>query len=365
MLILRGNTDVLKVITGSAGDIRPFADVMFADAGTPPVVQPLPDFQALTAITGAATNTLIDASAIGAGKVYNVKTLSLYNASASVTNAITVEVTDGTNTTILWAGTLLPLESVIRDESGNWTALTSGGIPKLSNFVGPVDIQTFSVNGTWTKPTSFTPKAVFVKVWGAGGGGGAGASLATAVVAKGGAGGGAGAFARDTFLATDLGATVAVTVGTGGTAGSPGAAGALGGDGGIGGNSSFGTTLVACGGGGGRGGAVSAVASGGGGGGGTGTAGTTGSTTVGLGGSPLTQVNTTITGVAAGQGSAGTVTVVTTHCAEYGGGGGGGSTSTPTSSVGGSSIFGGGGGGTGGHHNATPAIVAWCCWWGI
>jgi len=50
--------------------------------------------------------------------------------------------------------------------------------PQKSNSQGgPVDVQVFSATGagTWTKPTTFTPKVVEVVMWGGGGGGGRGA----------------------------------------------------------------------------------------------------------------------------------------------------------------------------------------------
>ena len=228
MFILRATADVIRVITGSAVTaITCHVSAMEADNGTPPVVQDI--IRVNTAnITTATTTTIIDCTT--ANRRRNVKNISIANTDASLSCLITVQHFDGTTARNLWQGTLLAGEAVEADEAGDWTAFTSGGIPKLSNFVGPVDVQTFTGNGTWTKPTSFTPKAVYVKLWGAGGGGGAGASLATAVVAKGGAGGGAGCFVREQYLATDLGATVSVTVGTGGPAGAAGVAGAAGGE---------------------------------------------------------------------------------------------------------------------------------------
>ena len=233
------------------------------------------------------------------------------------------------------------------DANGRVTAAANGSAGGSTS-----DIQVFSANGTWTKPTAFTPSLVLVKLWGAGGGGGAGASLATATIAKGGGGGGGGSAVWQTISASDLPATVAVTVGTAGAAGLRGAAGAAGGDGGAGGNTTFGAFLTAYGGGGGRGGAISGAATGGGGGAGTLGAGSVGTTSGGSGGAPSFSGNAWGSqGPSGGAGLPG-------FAGEYGGGGGGGSDAAVTLvGGGGGSIYGGAGGGCGGSHNATPAVV--------
>ena len=222
----------LSIVTGSAGTVEVMCSYVDFASGTV-----TPGSAANVSISTATTTSIV---AGVASTVRNIKALCIRNDHASTANDIEVRITDGTTPVTVWRGTLLAQEQVIFTDQG-WTVFTSGGIPKNASSTGQVDIQTFTANGTWTKPTSFTPKVVFVKMWGAGGGGGAGASLATAVVAKGGAGGGGGAFVRETYLASDLPATVSVTVGTGGSAGVPGAAGAAGGAGGIGGTTSFGT----------------------------------------------------------------------------------------------------------------------------
>ena len=310
MLILRGTTDSVQVITGSAADIEVMVSAMDASDAAPPVIQAVPNLGPLASITTATTTTIV--AAPGSSLVRNVKQLSLVNNHASASTTCIIQVTDGTNTVNLWNGVLLAGESVVLDESGVWTPYTSGGVPKVASFVGPADVQVFTAHGTWTKPTAFTPKVVIVELIGAGGGGGGGGSLATAVVCKGGGGGGGGAWRRGVFAASDLGSTVSVTIGTGGTAGASGSAGAAGGDGGVGGNTTFGTHLTGYGGGGGRGGAISAAATGGGGGAASNTGGsggasgqaTNGSSTSGA--SSSTASNTATSGsVQGGSGGAG------------------------------------------------------------
>lgn len=201
------------------------------------------------------------------------------------------------------------------------------------------DIQTFTANGTWTKPGG--AKSVLVTV--IGGGGGGGGPDHTAVV-TGGSGGGGGANVSQVFLASNLASTVTVTVGTGGAGGSLGA-------GGVGGNSSFGSHLIAYGGGAGSrdntGGAVS-------GGGGGGSASVGGAGTVGAGstgGSPTVAGTANANGISTG--GAGSAVVANGKPAEYGGGGGAGSGGDNVGFTGGDSIYGGGGGGGGGSANTS------------
>ena len=219
MLLLTSINDKLQIITGSAGDVRCHFSYVDNNAGTI-----TPDRKNTSISTSTTTDVVL---APTASTQRNIKSGIIYNAHATVANLVTVQHTDGTTIVVLEKVTLQPGEFIEFEENGGWTYENSSGIPFAAGLGGPVDVQTFAYpGGTWTKPTTFTSKVVFVKLWGAGGGGGAGASLATAVIAKGGAGGGGGAFIRETYLASDLPSTVTVTVGQGGAAGAPGAAGA-------------------------------------------------------------------------------------------------------------------------------------------
>ncbi len=98
-----------------------------------------------------------------------------------------------------------------------------------------IDVQVFTADGTWNKPTGTNS----VEVWVIGGGGGGGGNVATGADACGlGGGGGGGSFDH---ILSGLGSTETVTVGDGGTAPS-GLAGTAGG------TSSFGSHLQATGG---------------------------------------------------------------------------------------------------------------------
>lgn len=140
-----------------------------------------------------------------------------------------------------------------------------------------VNIQEFTVSGTWTKPMG--AKRVLVQIVAAGGGGGGGARVASGTACSGGAGGGSGAYVQKWFNGFDLPSSCTVTIGAAGTAGAGATVnGTAGGNGAAGGESWFNSTvtIIVKGGGGGAGGQI-AGASGGGGGGGINVAGTNGS----------------------------------------------------------------------------------------
>lgn len=182
------------------------------------------------------------------------------------------------------------------------------------------DIQTFTANSTWTKPSG--AKSVLVQAWGAGGAGGAGNGGGTGT---GGGGGGGGAYIERTFNASDLSATEAIVVGAGGTGGS--------GNGPTGANSTFGTTkVIAYAGGGG------AADGAGGGGGGIASIGVTTTTSAGGNGGDTA-------GGAGGAGAVGGASL-------FGGGGGG--ASGNTGFAGGLTVYGGGGGGGGATNTGAP-----------
>ena len=114
----------------------------------------------------------------------------------------------------------------------------------------PTDVQTFTANGTWTKPFGVT--VVYVFACGSGGGGGGGQGAAAGASRTGGGGGGGGFCRSSMFSALSLAATVAIVAPAGGAGGTGGTA-AAGADGGGGDFSQSGTLLFAFGGGGGAG----------------------------------------------------------------------------------------------------------------
>jgi len=194
------------------------------------------------------------------------------------------------------------------------------------------DVQIFTIDGTWNKPSSSIGKtACQVQMWGAGGGGGSGRLGAVNTDRRGGAGGGGGNFISQTFLLTDLDATVAITVAAAGVGGAAQATDDTNGNAGGNpvGSTTFGTFLSVFNGGGGEGGDGSAQPRGGGG------ASSAADANLGVGGAPAEAVD-----AIALQGTDGTSIATPGANADWGGGAAG--------TSGGSSVHSAGAGGLAG-----------------
>lgn len=264
-------------------------------------------FKAGTANTGSAT---LNVSGLGAKTITKNVTDALVTGDILAGQIITVEY-DGTNMQL------------------------------LSNQRINPDVQTFSADGTWAKPTNAPVNAlVVVQLWGAGGGGGTGTSANCG-------GGGGGGYSIIQAPASSFTATAGVTIGVQGAPGT------------IGGNTVFGSYLTAYGGGlggdaGGGSGAGSGagpqgtMGGGGGGGGGNSNIGGAGGAGGGLGGNGATAPAGSYSGGGGGGGGSATGATAQGARAFYGGGGGGASDSEGLGARnGGISIYGGGGGGGG------------------
>jgi hypothetical protein len=126
MLLLTSTSDLVRLTTGSSGDIEVHAD--WVDYTAPNTF--VPDNTNTASITGTGTTTVVAAPASTVSR--NVKNLSIFNNHASVSNLLTVDHTDGTNAEVLWKGTLLAGQSVVFDAIGGWTVYNANGIKQTS-----------------------------------------------------------------------------------------------------------------------------------------------------------------------------------------------------------------------------------------
>lgn len=167
MLILRANTDDLRVITSAAADIEVHLSAMQADASTPPVVQPLPNLGPLASITTATTTPVLDTSGITSGHVVNVKHMNIYNNHASQACVVTVDVDDGTLNTVLAEVNLLAGESLVFTQGGVWIHYDSNGgvYPSVGNAASQAEMEAGTATDRYVTPQGVNWHPGAAKAW--------------------------------------------------------------------------------------------------------------------------------------------------------------------------------------------------------
>lgn len=127
MLNLSTTSSVLRISTGSAGTINLTYSYVDVVTSTGAFVSASGD--TLTNITTAVTQQVF-VPAPSSSNTRNVKQLTVSNDHATVSNLITIDQYDGTDTAIKFKGTLLAGERVEYDECGQWTVYGADGLPK-------------------------------------------------------------------------------------------------------------------------------------------------------------------------------------------------------------------------------------------
>lgn len=123
MLLLNSVSDLIQVQTSAAGSVEVHASWVDNASGTI-----TPGRTNTADITTATTTTVVASPA--ASTTRNVRHLNIHNESATITNIIDVIHTDGTTTHDLIRCTLLPEESLIFNQEGNWVHLDSNALVK-------------------------------------------------------------------------------------------------------------------------------------------------------------------------------------------------------------------------------------------
>ncbi len=336
MILLTSTADLIQVVTGSSGNIDVHASYVDYNGTsiTPGRYNTTPQ------ITTQATTTVV--ASPGGSVQRNVKHISIRNAHASTSNAITVQHYDGTTTATMVKYTLLAGESLHYWDERGWIVMDASGGIKNSPNGGRWLSTTIKTSGT-AYTTGGSTNTIHVVMIGGGGAGGAVNSNNASNAGVGG-GGASGGYAEKWF-AVSPNTAYTYQVGAGGSVGGFPAANA-GATGGQGTNSFF---VV---------GATNVVANGG-----PGGTGALGTAAIALGGA---MPSTSTSGDINGTGAAGNPGIVVNATVAVGGSGGnsfagGGGRGTNVNNAGGAAVENTGGGGAGGTAiglNTTVAVGA-------
>lgn len=139
MMLLTSTSDLITVITDSVSNIRCRADYVDNNAGTI-----TPGRTNTAAITTATTTTIV--AAPGSGVQRNVKNITIHNEHASASCGIVVQHTDGTTAMDVIMATLLPKETLLYDENGEWHHHDNNGADYLYSV--PADAVNVGIAGT-------------------------------------------------------------------------------------------------------------------------------------------------------------------------------------------------------------------------
>ena len=164
MLLLPSTTTKIQVITSAAGTVKvqaAYADNASGAITFGPASQP-------AVISTAATTDVV--AAPGASTTRSVSMLTVRNDHASVSQSVTVQITDGTTVIPLWAGPLSPGEFIVMNEINEWYAYANSGVQKSSAQTGTLWNNSTGSQGagfatdTYVTGSSITIPAQGVKV---------------------------------------------------------------------------------------------------------------------------------------------------------------------------------------------------------
>jgi hypothetical protein len=125
MLLLASTSDKIQVITSAAGQVDVHASWVDLSGTT------ITAGRTNTRIATATTTDVVAAPASSTTR--NVKQLKVGNNSASVTNTVTIQHTDGTNVIVIEQVTLAPLERIGYEEGTGVRVFDSAGREKIIN----------------------------------------------------------------------------------------------------------------------------------------------------------------------------------------------------------------------------------------
>lgn len=141
MILLDSTSDLIQVVTDATADIEVHASWVDNASGT---ITPASDNT--PSITTATTTTVV--ASPGASTQRSVRHLNIRNNHASTACTVTVQHTDGTDTTVLFKTILGAGETIVFGENGIWVYYDAAGKPYMG--LGPIATQAEMEAGTST-----------------------------------------------------------------------------------------------------------------------------------------------------------------------------------------------------------------------
>ncbi len=168
MILLTSTSDTLAVVTASSGNIDVHAS--YVDYNGTVVTPGRTNTAQITGAVASPGTTVVGSP--GGSTQRNVKHVSIRNAHATTSNAITVQHYDGTTTTTMVKYTLLAGESLQYWDERGWIVIDASGGLKNSPAAGRWLSTTVKISGT-THTVGGSTNTIHVFLVGGGGAGGA------------------------------------------------------------------------------------------------------------------------------------------------------------------------------------------------
>lgn len=161
MLLLQ-STDILRITLGSATNVDVNSSYVDRTSSSGAITPARP---ANIEYATASTTTIVGSPT--SGDVRNVKQVTIHN-TAGTSNAVTVEMYDGTLAATLWKGTLQAEESLMLDENGVWNYLDAGGAihAPQGQFATQAEMEAASSLVKYVSPGNLNWHPAACKVWG-------------------------------------------------------------------------------------------------------------------------------------------------------------------------------------------------------
>lgn len=166
MLVGSSTNDKIQVVVGTTGsDIEISGSLIAVSTATPPVVQ---GGGVLPFIRASVTTNVTDDSVVGAAStIKRVIEMTVRNNHGSVGTDITVQRTDGTNTTTVVKGTLLAGEALVYNGAGTWLHYdVNGGIyPSVGNAATQAEMEAGTATNKYVTPQGMNWHPGVAKAW--------------------------------------------------------------------------------------------------------------------------------------------------------------------------------------------------------